>query len=127
MAYLNEEHPNFECGRFEAEVFNDGSRDPFGQRLTDIRSWRDVPVYFGISPMYVEERALKDGYMSHKLYEALEHKLGKERLDSYFVEKPKQKKSHEQQEEDDLITMMFGTVNDCSRLRLHRLGKGNIK
>jgi hypothetical protein len=127
MQYLHEEHPNFDCERFEKEIFNDGSKDPFHQRLRDIRSWNDVPGYFGLSPMHVEERALKDGFMSQKLYEAFEHKLGRERLDGYFVEKPKPKKSKEQQEEDDLITMMFGTVNDCSRLRLHRLGKGNIK
>ncbi len=77
--------------------------------------------------MHVEERALRDGFMSQKLYEAFEHKLGKERLDSYFVEKPKPKKSKEQQEEDDLITMMFGTVADYSRLNLARIGKGNIR
>ena len=127
MEYLHMEYPNFDCERFEKEVFNNGDKDPFHQRLADIRCWRDCQEYFGLAPVHVEERALKDGFMSQKLYEAFEHKIGKERLDGYFVEKPKQKKSHEQQQEDDLITMMFGTVNDYSRLRLHRLGKGNIK
>ena len=124
MAYLHEEHSNFDCERFEQEVFNNGTKDPFHQRLRDIWSWHDVPEYFGLSPMLVEERALKDGFMSQKLYEAFEHKLGKERLDGYFVEKPAPKKTKEQQEEEDLITMMFGNVNDYSRLRLHRLGNG---
>ena len=126
MKYLHEEHPNFDCERFEKEVFNDGSKDPFHERLRDIRSWRDVPGFFGLSRLDVEERALKDGFMSQRLYEALEHKIGKERLDGYFQEKPKAKKSKEQQEEDDLITMMFGSVEDYNRLRLHRLGKGKM-
>ena len=127
MAYLHEEHPHFDCQRFEEEVFSNGTKDPFHRRLADIRCWRDCQEYFGLAPLHVEERALRDGFMSQKLYEALEHKLGKQRLAGYFTEKPAPKKTKEQQEEEDLITMMFGNVNDYSRLRIHRLGEGNIK
>lgn len=125
MQYLHEEHPYFDCERFEKEVFNNGTKDPFHQRLRDIRSWDDVPYYSGLSPQQVEKRALKDGFMSQKLYEFFEKKLGRERLSGYFTEKSAPKKTKEQQEEEDLITMMFGNVSDYSRLRLHRLGKGN--
>lgn len=124
---LYREHPNFDCSRFEQEIFNDGTKDPFHLRLRDIRSWRDCQEYFGLSPLQCDEHALRDGFMSQKLYEAFGHKLGKERLDGYFTEKSAPKKTKEQQEQDDLLTMMFGNVNDYSRLRLHRLGKGNIK
>ena len=121
------EYPNFDCERFEKEVFNNGEKDPFHRRLTDIRQWRDCQEYFGLAPVHVDERALREGSMSAKLHEALEQKLGKERLDGYFVPRKAPKKSKEQQEEDDLITMMFGTVNEYSRLNLTRMGKGNKK
>ena len=122
---LYREYPNFDCQRFEDEVFSNGTKDPFHQRLRDIRSWRDCQEYFGLSPLQCDEHQLREGFMSAKLHNALEAKIGKERLEGYFVEKPAPKKTKEQQEEEDLITMMFGNVNDYSRLRLHRLGKGN--
>lgn len=115
------EYPNFDCERFEKEIFNDGSKDPFHQRLRDIRSWHDVPGYFGLSPMQVEERALKDGFMSQKLYEAFEHKLGKERLDGYFGVKAKPKLSKEEQELDDLATLLAGRVSDKNRISVIRM------
>lgn len=123
MQYLHMEYPNFDCERFEREIFNDGSKDPFHQRLTDIRSWHDVPGYFGLSPLQVEERALKDGFMSQKLYEAFEHKLGKERLDGYFGVKAKPKLSKEEQELDDLATLLAGNVRDKNRISVIRLRK----
>ncbi len=123
MQYLHEEHPNFDCERFEQEVFNVGGKDPFHQRLTDIRSWHDVPGYFGLSPMHVEERALKDGFMSAKLYEAFANKLGKERLDGYFGIKAKPKLSKAEQELDDLATLLAGSVRDKNRISVIRLRK----
>lgn len=123
MVYLHMEYPNFDCERFEKEIFNDGTKDPFHQRLRDIRSWHDVPEYFGLSPMQVEERALRDGFMSAKLYEAFAHKLGKERLDGYFGVKAKQKLSKEEQEIDDLATLLTGRVSDKNRISVVRLRK----
>ena len=123
MQYLHMEYPNFDCERFEREIFNDGSKDPFHQRLTDIRSWHDVPGYFGLSPLQVEERALKDGFMSQKLYEAFELKLGKERLNGYFGVKAKPKLSKEEQELDDLATLLAGSVRDKNRISVIRLRK----
>lgn len=123
MQYIHMEYPNFDCERFEKEIFNDGSKDPFHQRLRDIRSWHDVPGYFGLSPMHVEERALKDGFMSQKLYEAFEHKLGKERLDGYFGIKAKPKLSKAEQELDDLATLLAGSVRDKSRISVVRFRK----
>lgn len=121
MQYFQMEYPNFDCERFEKEIFNDGSKDPFHQRLRDIRSWHDVPGYFGLSPMQVEERALKDGFMSQKLYEAFEHKLGKERLDGYFGVKAKPKLSKEEQELADLATLLAGRVSDKNRISIIRM------
>ena len=110
MEYLHMEYPNFDCERFEKEVFNNGDKDPFHQRLADIRCWRDCQEYFGLAPVHVEERALKDGFMSQKLYEAFEHKIGKERLDGYFGIKAKPKLSKEEQELDDLATLLAGSL-----------------
>lgn len=121
MEYLHMEYPNFDHDRFVREVFNDGSKDPFHQRLRDIRSWHDVPEYFGLSPMQVEERALRDGFMSQKLYEAFEHKLGKEQLDGYFGIKAKPKLSKEEQELDDLATLLAGSVRDKNRISVIRM------
>ena len=121
------EHPNFDCERFEEEVFANDRKDPFHQRLANIRTWGDVREYFGLSAMQCDEHVLREGMMSQKLYEALSAKIGKDRLDGYFGDGSSPKKTKEQQEEDDLFTMMFGSVNDYSRLRLQRLGKGNIK
>ena len=123
MNYLHTEYPNFDCKRFEEEVFNIGEKDPFHKRISDIRSWRDVSAYFGLSPMQVDEQALKDGFMSQKLYEAFEHKLGKERLDSYFGVKTKPKLSKEEQELDDLATLLAGNVRDKNRISVIRLRK----
>lgn len=122
---LYKEFQNFDCRRFEDEVFENNSHDPFRQRLANIRSWRDIREYFGLSPMHCDEHQLREGFMSKKLHEALENKLGAERLAAYFGDGSEPKKSKEQQQEDDLVTMMFGAVNDYSRLRLHRLGKGD--
>lgn len=121
MNYIHMEYPNFDCERFEKEIFNDGTKDPFHQRLRDIRSWHDVPEYFGLSPMQVEERALRDGFMSAKLYEAFAHKLGKERLDGYFGVKAKPKLSKEEQELDDLATLLAGRVSDKNRISVIRM------
>lgn len=123
MQYIHMEYPNFDCERFEKEIFNDGSKDPFHQRLTDIRCWRDCQEYFGLAPVHVEERALKDGFMSQKLYEAFEHKLGKERLDGYFGIKAKPKLSKAEQELDDLATLLAGSVRDKNRISVIRLRK----
>ena len=120
---LYKEYPNFDNERFVKEVFNDGSRDPFNQRLADIRSWRDVPSYFGLSPMQVDEAALKDGFMSAKLYDVLAEKLGKERLDSYFGMQPKAKLTKAEQELDDLATLLVGNVRDTNRISVIRFRK----
>lgn len=71
--------------------------------------------------MHVEERALKDGFMSSKLYEALGHKLGRARLDGYFGIKAKPKLSKEEQELDDLATLLAGTVRDKNRISVIRM------
>lgn len=121
----NKEYPNFDCRRFEDDVFQNNTPDPFHTRMRNIRTWRDVREYFGISPMHCDEHLLREGVMSAKLHEALENKLGAERLAGYFSDGSQPKKSKEQQEQDDLVTMMFGSVAEYNRLRLHRLGKGN--
>lgn len=123
MDYLHKEFPNFDCERFQNEVFANGEKDPFHQRLRDIRSWQDVREYFGLAPMQVDERALKDGYMSAKLHEALEHKLGKERLDGYFGVKAKPKLSKQEQELQDLAILLAGNVRDKSRISVIRMKK----
>ena len=120
-----QKYPNFLADKFADEVFENNSRDPFHQRLANIRSYRDLGEYFGLTGLNCNEAYLRDGFMSKKLHEALEKKLGKERLAAYFSDGSQPKNSKEQQEEDDLIAMMFGNVSDYSRLRLQRLGKGN--
>ena len=123
MNYLHKEYPNFDSERFVKEVFNNGEKDPFHRRLPDIRQWRDCQEYFGLAPVHVDERALKDGFMSAKLYEAFAHKLGKERLDSYFGFKPKPQLSKAEQELEDLATLLAGTVRDKDRISVIRLRK----
>lgn len=111
--------------KFADEMFENNRPDPFHQRMMNIRSYRDLREYFGLESGQCDEAVLKEGFMSQKLHDCLEQKLGTERLDKYFSDGTQPKKTKEQQEEDDLIAMMFGSVNDYSRLRLHRLGKGN--
>ncbi len=119
-------YEHFDSERFAEELFQNNEKDPFHKRLANIRSWSDVRYDGGLSQYQCNPELLREGYMSEALHDYLERKIGAERLKGYFGDGSTPKKTKEQQEEDDLITMMFGSVNDYSRLRLHRLGKGNI-
>lgn len=93
---LNKEFSNFDCERFEKEVFANNKPDPFHQRLQGIHSWDDIRDYYGLGALRCDKWLLKQGYMSAPLHEALERTLGKERLASYFpqgVEKNLARKS----------------------------------
>lgn len=122
----NKAFPNFLADKFADEVFENNGKDPFHLRMMNIRSYRDLREYYGLGSRECDESLLREGFMSQKLHDCLEQKLGAERLAKYFGDGSTPKKTKEQQEEDDLLTMMFGNVSDYSRLRLHRLGKGNI-
>lgn len=89
-------------------------------------NWNDVREYFGLGHLAVDPQALHDGFMSERLYSALAHKIGKERLDKFFG-KTAPKLSKQEQELDDLATLLWGTVKEKSKIRVTRLGKGNIK
>lgn len=115
---LNREFENFDCKRFEKEVFENNTPDHFGHRLMNIRSWRDVREHYGLSSLRCDEWQLRQGYMSAPLHEALERTLGKERLASYFPSEPvKPKLSKEEQELEDMATMLWGTVAEVNAMR----------
>lgn len=114
---LNREFTHFDCKRFEDEVFANNKPDNFGHRLMNIRSWRDVRDYFGLSALRCDEWQLRQGYMSAPLHEALERTIGKERLASYFPSPAKPKLSKEEQELEDMAVMLYGTVAEVNALR----------
>lgn len=115
---LNKEFKDFDCKRFEEEVFQNNQPDPFHKRWQNIRSWGDVRNHFGLSSLRCDEWQLRQGYMSAPLHEALERTLGKERLASYFPPEPERPKlSKEEQEMEDMATMLWGSVADVSAMR----------
>lgn len=118
---LNKEFENFDCKRFEEEVFATNRPDPFNQRMRNIRSWADVREHYGLSSLRCNEWELRQGYMSAPLHEALEGTLGKERLASYFQkEPPKPKLSKEDQELEDMATLLWGSISDVNAMRNRR-------
>lgn len=121
------EFPNFLADKFADEVFENNSPDPFHKRLMNIRSFRDLREYTGLSGMRCDENLLREGFMSKDLHDFLEEKLGKERLATYFSDGSKPKLSKADQELEDLATLLWGTVRDKNRINVTRLGKGNIK
>ena len=117
---LNKEFENFDCKRFEDEVFQNNKPDPFKQRWQGIRSWKDVREYYHLGSLRCDEWQLRQGFMSAPLHEALERTLGKERLASYFPQPEKTQLNKEEQDVEDMVTLMFGTVNDVNAMRNRR-------
>lgn len=117
---LNREFPNFDCKRFEDEVFENNRRDPYGQRMQNIRSWADIRQHYGLSTLRCDEWLLRQGYMSAPLHECLERTLGKERLASYFPTEVGKQKTGEKDEIEELATLLFGTVRENSEIRNRR-------
>ena len=115
---LNREFKDFDCFRFEDEMFANNQPDPFGRRLRGIYSWQDVRDHYGLSALRCDEWQLRQGYMSAPLHEALERTLGKERLASYFPSEPaKPKLTKEQQELEDMATLLFGSVSEIEAMK----------
>lgn len=115
---INKEFQHFECKRFEEELFENNTRDLGGTRMKNIRSWDDIRNHFGLSALRCDKWLLRQGYMSQPLHEALERTLGKERLASYFPkELPKPKLSKEDQELEDMATLLWGPVCDVNAMR----------
>ena len=114
-------YPNFLADKFAEEIFENNEKDPFHLRLKNIRSYRDLGEYFGLGGGLCDEALLKKGFMSQKLHECLELKLGKERLATYFGDGtcPKQPKEH--QELEDLATLLWGSVNDVNKLKSNKM------
>ena len=115
--------PNFLADKFADEVFENNQKDPFHQRMRNIRSYRDLREYFGLGSGQCDEATLREGFMSQKLHDCLEQKLGKERLATYFGDGTRPKLSKEDQEIEDLATLLWGTSRDKSRIQVQRLGK----
>lgn len=117
---MNKEFSNFECKKFEAEMFENNSPDLTGTRMKNIRSWDDVRNHFGLSALRCDKWQLRQGYMSAPLHDALERAIGKERLSEYFSQEPRKPKlSQEEQELEDMATMLWGTVAEVNAMR-HR-------
>lgn len=123
MAKPFKEFPNFLCEKFADEVFENNEKDPFHKRLMNIRSFRDLKEYTGLTGLRCDENLLKEGFMSKDLHEWLEKKLGKERLATYFGDGSRPKLSKQDQELEDLATMLWGTVKEKNKIRVTRLGK----
>ena len=115
--------PNFLADKFADEVFENNTKDPFHKRMANIRSYRDLREYFGLGSGQCDEATLRDGFMSQKLHDCLEQKLGKERLAQYFGDGTRPILSKEDQEIEDLATLLWGTPRDKSKIQVQRLGK----
>ena len=113
--------PNFLADKFADEVFENNTKDPFHQRMMNIRSYRDLREYFGLGSGQCDEAVLKEGFMSQKLHDCLEQKLGKERLDKYFSDGTRPKLSKEDQEIEDLAVLLGGSVREKNRIQVVRL------
>ncbi|MGM9687157.1 MAG: hypothetical protein ACI3YI_13190 [Bacteroidaceae bacterium] len=114
----NVKYKDFDCSRFENEVFgvgflNKSTREPKPGWL----SWQDVRSYFGLGVYPCNERELRQGYMSEKLHDALERKLGGDRLASYFPAVQEKKEPKEDIDVYELATLMYGSVNDVNKIR----------
>ena len=125
------EHEGFDEKSFAESVFGIDNypkhiENHICERKPGWLNWDDVREYFGLGHLAVDPQALRDGFMSEKLYSALAHKIGKERLDKFFG-KTAPKLSKQDQELEDLATLLWGTVEEKSKIRVTRLGKGNIK
>lgn len=117
---------NFLAGKFADEIFENNRPDPFHKRMMNIRSFRDLREYYGIGARECDESLLREGFMSQKLHDCLEQKLGKERLAQYFGDGTPPKLSKEDQEIEDLAVLLGGSVRDKNRIQVVRMGKGNI-
>lgn len=117
------EYPNFLAEKFEKEVFENNEKDPFGKRLMNIRSFRDLREYTGLSGLRCDETLLRQGFMSKDLHEVLERKLGKERLATYFGDGQPRRLSKEDEEIETLATLLWGNAKEVSRLNLRHFGR----
>ena len=121
------EHEGFQDARFQRDVFGldfypENVQNHVCERKPGWLSWGDVREYFGLGSLAVDPYALRDGFMSAKLYDALAGKIGKERLDKFFTdgEAPTRKTERSEQEIDDLATLLVGTTEEISRMRARR-------
>ena len=120
------EHEGFDEKSFAESVFGIDNypkhiENHICERKPGWLNWDDVREYFGLGHLAVDPQALRDGFMSEKLYSALAHKMGKERLDKFFGKTAKLSK--QDQELEDLATLLWGTVEEKSKIRVTRLGK----
>lgn len=84
-------------------------------------SWSDVREYFGLGSLAVNPQYLREGYMSDKLYKALSHKIGQERLDRYFGGNVSASKvSQEEKDCNDLAVLLCGTPQQINEMRSRR-------
>lgn len=114
---LNREYQNFDCKRFEADFFENNQPDPYHQRLKGIRTWRDMREYFGLSSLRCDEPQLRQGYMSKPLHEALERKIGVERLASYFPKPQPKKLGTDDKDIEELSILLWGSVGEVNAMR----------
>lgn len=130
MSNVFREHEGFQDARFQRDVFGvdfypkeieECAREPKPGWL----EWRDVREYFGLGSMAVDQYALRDGYMSDQLYNALAKKIGKERLDKFFTPEgtPAPKVERTQQDINDLATLLVGTPEEIRAMRARRGNK----
>lgn len=115
---MQDEHREFDCQRFEQEVFGVGRFPNSWDNRPGWNSWSDVREYFGIGFLKANEWKLRQGLMGEDLYGKLAGKIGEERLKSFFpkpVEKPKLSK--EEQSIEDIATLMFGSAADVAKMR----------
>ncbi len=76
----------FDCQRFEAERFG------VGRGKMGFQNWRDLAWYVGMGGVvHANERTLRRGEMTQKMYDALCRLYGKDEMDKYFptTETPK--------------------------------------
>ena len=115
-----DEIKGFDYKRFQKDHFGIGTYEKKVNKLRikpGFLSWRDVASYFGMSPT-VNEMYIRRGSMSKSMYECLSHLYGKETIDGYLPKPDAPRKpTREEQEIDDLSTLMFGTVKDVNAIR----------
>ena len=84
-------------------------------------NWNDVREYFGLGHLAVDPQALRNGFMSEKLYSALSKKIGKERLDKFFGNNVSATKvSQEEKDCNDLAVLLCGTPQEINEMRSRR-------
>lgn len=111
---------NFDEKRFRGDIFGVGAFPMSWDQKPGWTSWDDVKNYFGISSLKVDKWKLERGEMHPELKECLDRKFGKERIAKYFPAPEKPKRSKEQQELDDMATLLFGSVAEVNALKNRR-------